>query len=408
MAREAGEATPGAAPAPRATSGRLLGSDRLATGVRISVELAPLHVPRREEVVASVRTLLRLGPDARAGRVIDGTRWRYDPDGIEEQAERAVRTLPDEYTGAAGTPRLREIAEPSLPFTVFLGEHRAALCIDHRLGDGFLAVLLTAATLRGGPVPAVLASARDGSPLRTALGATFLRHGGRTRDVVRARLADHRPEYSGPTAPGARGSLDLVTSIMDADTFRGFAAWSKGRVPPSLAMLFALRAALHRVGIPVMDEGSILVDLRRYLPSGRSTLANFVVGHPIPLTEDLDEAGARFTHDLHVARPLAALTLGLMSHPWNPATEARVPAHARPIVSDMGFLRSLEPLPWSSDSPTVTVSVDPAGRNGITALTAVLRRRMNVSFSFDGSLYPRDAVSEAATLLCRDPKGLLT
>lgn len=390
-----------------ASSGRVLGRDRLSAGVYISVELAPLRVPARQDVVAAVRTLIDLGPAARAGRVFDGPMWRYDPATLDLQAERMVRTLPEEFTGDVGLPRLREAVDPDLPFTVFLGEDSAAVCIDHRLGDGFLSVMLTAATLAGKGVPAVFATADDRDPLRAALASTFWRHPGRAVELVESRREDERSSHAGPDASAERGSLDLVTRIMQPDTFRALASWSRGRVPPTLAMMFALRSALERVGAPVMDEGAILVDLRRYLPSGRSTLANFVVGQPVSVAGGIDAAGARFTRDLHLGRPLAALTVGLLSQPWRRASSATVPAAAYPIVSDMGFLRALEPLPWATDTPTVRVSVDPAARNGITALTAVLRRRMNVSVSFDGSMFDRSMVEEACDLLCRDPKGLL-
>ena len=389
-----------------AASGRVLDRDLLSAGVYISVELAPLHVPERAGVVAAVRELIGLGAPARAGRTFDGLRWRYDPDRLDEQAERMVRPLHPEMTGDAGLPRLREAVDADLPFTVFLGEDRASLCIDHRLGDGFLSVMLTAGALTGRRPPSVFTTARDADPLRAALAATFLRHPTRAVAVVHDRLTSRRPTHSGPTVPAERGSLDLVTGRMDATTYRSVAAWSRGRVPPTLAMMFALRAALERVGLPVMDEGSILVDLRRYLPSGRSTLANFVVGHPVATTDGLDAAGARFSHDLHVGRPLAALATGLVTGGWRRPASADVPAAARPILSDMGFLRALEPLPWAGDA-VVRVSVDPAGRNGITALTAVLQRRLNVSVSFDGSLYERDAIVAACDLLCHDPKGLL-
>ena len=409
---ETGAEIRGPAPAAaRATavSGRVLGRDLLSAGVYISVELSPLVVPERAAVVHAVRTLLDLGAAARAGRTFDGPRWRYDPAMLDAQAERMVRELPPEYAGDAGLPRLREAITPDLPFMVFLGEDRASLCIDHRLGDGFLSVMLTAGILSGRRPPGVLASARDADPLPAALNATFLRHPGRAVDVVRDRLTERRaprPVHSAATVPAERGSLDLVTAVMDPDTYRSIAAWSRGRVPPTLSMMFALREALHRLGVPVMDEGSILVDLRRYLPSGRSTLANFVVGHPIDASIGLDAAGARFSRDLHSGRPLAALTAGLLSRGWRRPAPATAPAAAKPIVSDMGFLRALEPLPWAGEGH-VRVSVDPAGRNGITALTAVLQRRLNVSMSFDASLYDRSTIAAACELLCRDPKGLL-
>lgn len=389
------------------SSGRIPGRDLLSDGVRISVELAPLIVPERAIVVRAVRALIGMGADARAGRTFEGGRWRYDGSRLDAQAERMVQPLPAELTGDAGLPRLREIVASDLPFMVFLGEDRASLCIDHRLGDGFLSVMLTAGALAGRGAPAIFASADDRDPLPAALSATYGRHVSRLGALLRDRWADDRPSYSGPTVPGGRGRLDLVTGTMDAATFRALADWSRGRVPPTLAMMFALHEALRRSGVPVMDEGAILVDLRRYLPSGRSTLANFVVGHPVSVRGGIDAAGARLHRDLHVGRPLAALTSGLATRAWRRPAPAAVPAAASPILSDMGFLRALEPLPWASDDAVVRVSVDPAGRNGITALTAVLRRRLNISVSFDSSLWERDAVSAACDLLRHDPKGLL-
>jgi hypothetical protein len=389
------------------SSGRIAGRDLLSEGVRISVELAPLIVPERATVVRAVRALIGMGAAARAGRTFEGSRWRYDPSRLDAQAERMVQPLPIESTGDAGLPRLREIVAPDLPFMVFLGEDRASLCIDHRLGDGFLSVMLTAGALAGRGTPAVFASADDRNPLPAALSATYGRHASRLGALLRDRWTDDRPGYAGPTVPGRRGRLDLVTGTMDAATFRAVADWSRGRVPPTLAMMFALHEALRRSGIPVTDEGAILVDLRRYLPSGRSTLANFVVGHPVSVRDGIDVAGARFHRDLHVGRPLAALTSGLATHAWRRRAATEVPAAASPTLSDMGFLRALEPLPWASDDAVVRVSVDPSGRNGITALTAVLRRRLNISVSFDSSLWERDAVSAACDLLRHDPKGLL-
>lgn len=388
-------------------SGVIPGRDLLSDGVRVSVELAPLIVPERETVVRAVRELIGMGAAARAGRTFRDGRWYYDAGDLDAQAERMVQPLPLEYSGDPGLPRLREAAAADLPFTVFLGEDRASLCIDHRLGDGFLSVMLTAGALALRGAPAVFATADDRNPLSAALAATFGRHPDRIAALLRDRWTTRRPVYTGPTVAGGRGRLDLVTGTMDAATFRSLAEWSKGRVPPTLAMMFALREALRRSGIPVMDEGGILVDLRRYLPSGRATLANFVVGHPVSVTDGIDAAGARFHRDLHVGRPLAALSSGLLTRSWRRPGAATVPAAASPIVSDMGFLRALEPLPWASDEPVVRVSVDPAGRNGITALTAVLRRRLNISVSYDSSLWEREAVAAACDLLRRDPKGLL-
>lgn len=390
-----------------ATSGRIPGRELLSDGVRISVELAPLVVPHRDTVVRAVRGLIALGPAARVGRTIQGNRWMFDPDALDEQAERMVRPLPARFAGDAGLPLLREAVDPDLPFTVFLGEDRASLCIDHRMGDGFLSVMVTAGVLAGRGAPGVFSQADDRNPLPAALTATFLRHPEKVVRLVRNRVGDRRPRYTGPTVAAGTGRLALITRRMESSAFRELADWSRGRVAPTVATIFALNNALRQVGIPVMDEGGILVDLRRYLPSGRSTLANFVVGRPVRLDAGVDAAGARFHQDLHEGRPLAALTAGLMTGSWRRQSPDSVPAAASPVVSDMGFLRALEPLPWASDDATVRVSVDPAERNGITALTAVLRRRLNISVSFDASMFDDDAIAAAAELLCRDPRGLL-
>lgn len=398
---------PRAAASLAASSGRIRSRDLLSAGVRISVELAPLRVPDRASVVEAVRALIGFGADARAGRTFGEGRWTYDPATLDAQAERMVRPLPPELSGDEGLPRLREAVDPDLPVTVFLGEDRASLCIDHRLGDGFLGVMLTAGALSGGKPPAVFAHADDDDPLPAAAAATFLRHPRRVADVVHDRLTDRRTPHTGPSVPAPRGSLELISRRMDHDTYRALAAWSRGRVPLSVATMFALHTALRRVGLPVMDEGAVLVDLRRYLPSGRSTLGNFVVGHPVSVSAGIDAAGARFHRDLHVGRPLAALAAGILTSRWRREAPTTVPAAVSPTVSDMGFLRALEPLPWASEGGVVRVSVDPSSSNGITALTAVLRRRLNVSMSFDGSMYDRDTIAAATELLCRDPEGLL-
>jgi hypothetical protein len=393
--------------AARAASGRIRGRDLLSSGVRISVELTPLVVPDRAVVVRAIRDLIATGADARAGRRLRAGRWSYDPLGLDEQAEEMVRPLPLGMRGDEGLPRLRDALPDDLPFAVFLGDDRAALCIDHRLGDGFLSVMLTAGALAGRGVPAVFAASRDRDPLPAALASAFLRQPGRALSLVRDRWTQTSPSPEPAAEPAERGALGLVTAAMDGATFRDLARWSRGRVAPTLAVMFAMRTALERVGVPVSDEGSLLVDLRRYLPSGRSTLANFVVGHPVSASGGLDAAGARLSRDLHTGRPLAALTAGLAARAWRHGPPTAVPSSTAITVSDMGFLRALEPLPWAGDDSIVRVSVDPSARNGITVLTAVLGGRLHVSVSFDRSFCDPDAVSRACALLCHDPKELL-
>lgn len=396
---------------PVSAAGRVPRRDRLSEGAFISVELAPIVLPRRVDIVAAVRSVIGLGPNTRAGRTFAGRRWSYDPAALDQQAERMVKQLPDWYTGSSSLPQLRSAIEPELPFTVFLGPDTAALCIDHRLGDGFLSVLLAAAVFGRSGIPASLVDADDGNPLPAALLTTFVRHPDRFLEIVHDRGRERAAGGSGepPSTTAVEGrSLELETGVMDWGTYQSLVRWARGKAPTTVAMIFALRGALVRSGIGVGETGAILVDLRRYLPSGRSTLANFVVGQPLSLVSGVGAAGDRFAHDLRLGRPLAALTAGL-SRPTRrgPVSSRPVLAAAAPTVSDMGFLRALESIPWATDEPAVSVSVDTAARNGITALTSVLRRRMNVSLSFDGAVFDRTRVADACELFCTDPIGLI-
>ncbi|WP_345751786.1 hypothetical protein [Microbacterium rhizophilus] len=396
---------------PARGAGRIQAGDRMASGTRITVLMRPLRVPPREQVVARVRALLELGPSARVGRILDERRWSYEPAAIEEHAERMVGRLPDDLGTAEDLPRLRERADPMLPLSLFLGTDRIAVLFDHRLGDGFFAVMVLAALFAEEGVPRVFEGADDRDPLPAALAATFGRHPSRAWNVVRDKLVTAPGAASGPSrVVDGPGSLALHATMMTPDAYRAFSAWTRGRMPRSAAIVAAFQAALRAEGIPVADSGIVLVDLRRYLPSGRATLANFVIGHPLDLRRGPDAAGAQLTRDLHLGRPLAALAVARRPVLRAAPTAETVPEAAVPIVSDMGLLRPLERLPWDGvdpQRPTIEVSVDPATRGGITALTTVLRGRFGVSLSFDSSIFPADRVVAAGERLCTAPLELL-
>lgn len=400
---------PAGGAAARAT-GRVRTADRMSADTRIAVLLRPLRVPPRTDVVDRVRSLFALGASARAGRSLTGDRWVYDPSTVDERAEQAVRELPAACATEAGLPLLRHHADPTSPLTVFLGADRIAVHVDHRIGDGFFAVMAVAALFADAPMPRVFADAEDRDPLPAALAATFGRHPARIGRIVRDKIVTVPPPYRYGVAhvPSDRGSLDLRTATMSRDAHRALVAWSRRRVPPTVALLAAFRCALVAEGVAADDTGVVLVDLRRYLPSGRATLANFVTGHPVDLARGVDHAGATLTRDLHAGRPLAALASTRIPGRPAPRSGVSVPSAAVPILSDMGFLRALESLPWTDDrQAAVAVSVDPAGRNGITALTSVLRGRFGVSVSFDSTLFPAERVAAAAERLCADPLELL-
>lgn len=404
--------------------------DRTSEGAWITVLLSPLHVPARAEVVGRVRALIGLGPEARLGRRRAGLTWRYDPAGLDEQAERIVTTTTDPLLSLAAAPTLRSLVDPELPFGVLLGRTRAAIVIDHRLGDGFLAVLLTAAVLGGGAMPQSLVAASDHDPLPPALRITFAADRGRTIAMLRDRLLVGRvaPASAATMAVPAAPEPATVAGELSAQRTAELQRWAKGRMSLSVVLLHAMREALARCGVASADSGSVLVDLRRYLPSGVSALGNFVTGLPVALAAGPDETAASLTRMLRTGRPLAAHAAGLAARSvrehlgrsrqrdGDAAGEvapsgrgAAASAVARLTISDMGFVRPLDRLPWDDalGEAAIAVSVDAAGRDGMTVLSHVLRRRLNVSITFDAAVFDPAEVARACRLLCDDPLALV-
>lgn len=405
----AGPASVPVVPESAPSASRISRRDAMPAGAFITTALSPLHVSARQDVVERLHRIMASGPEARVGRTFRGDRWEYDPARLARLAERMVRPLPPGTTPQT-LASLRHDVPPDLGAMVFLGDDTGALVIDHRLGDGLLATVLVAAALGDRPPASVFSDASGDDPLPAALRETLWRHRDRIGGLLRDRLASpHRSTPVDDRVPAERKRLDLVTGHMSAPTLRAFSARVRGHAPLSLATVFALRGALREAGVPTLDEGVMLVNLRRYLPASTVTLGNFVTGLPVDLRGGLDTAGRLVTHQLRVGRPLAAHAVGLL-RPGRPARPgaATVPAAAMPVVSDMGLLRAFEPLAWRGAEKSIAMSVDPATRNGVTALTAVLGGRLNVSLSFDGSLFDPADLARACTILCDDPIGMLT
>ena len=382
--------------------------DRLASGIYIAADLSPLDLAPREVIVARLAAIIATGSVARLALRPSGNRWRRDDGDPARFADALVGTLPADYRDERDLPVLRARLAPDESFRLFLGRDRALVLMDHRLGDGSLALTLVASVVGDHTPPTNLRHGRD-RPVSAALRTTFLEHPSRARELLRVKAAEKAsPAPTTTVAVPPERRLGLVTGQISSERRRELLTWMRRRGSLAVTELHACAAALASAGIPVARTGSVLVDLRRYLPAGTSTASSFVTGQPISRDAGIEGGSAQLAAHLRLGRPLAGAAIGSMRSMLRGRAPQRVSPEAQLTVSDMGICRPLERLPWRDrGSSTVSVSVDPAGANGITLFSLIVQDKIMLSLSFDPGFFDRTAVQQACDALCGDPVGVL-
>ncbi|MCB0911303.1 MAG: hypothetical protein KDB60_06785 [Propionibacteriaceae bacterium] len=401
-------------------------TDRLLVGARIGVGLGPLDLPSPGELRSAFVRIAAGGHPARLGLVLaDDRRWREVGMRIADRADEIFRVAPE----SVGDPRdwLLDHWIDDLPVQFAIAGDRLGMLMDHRLGDGALASVLPLALIdlaRGRP----LASAFTGliaRPLGAALSHTF-----GVRPTAWLGLADdyrrHRPRNS-PPAQAAERHLAVPSTchlnvVLEPDRLLGVRAWSRGRIAlgPVLAQLTG--QAMRVAGLPVADTGELVIDLRRYLPRGAHTLANFIAGMEIPLAGPGSapaEVHAQVTRSLLAGRPLVAATIGaargrlagsgLLRPVPRRAPEPRPASAARISMSSLGRLRAFEKLPWTAPQGQrwMDAYTEPATPGTLGVIAIAMDGRLNLSLTWRGEDFDRATVAAGAALLADDPVRLL-
>ncbi len=405
----------------RGSTARAVSStDRLLDGTLIGVGLGPLDLPGPAELGDALVRIAAMGPATRVGLVLaDAGHWREVGVRIADRTGEIFRVAP----ASVGDPRdwLREHWIGDLPVQFAIAGDRLGMLMDHRLSDASLSAMLPLALIdvaRGRPVPSAFRDLTE-RPLPAALSATFGARPGRWLAV-----ADDFRRYraGGPEAatPGPRLSVPStrqLTTVVGPEQFARFRAHCRGRIALGPALALVAGAAMRAAELAVSDRAELVVDLRRYLPAGEHTLANFIAGLEIPLAgAGVGAVHERVNRALAVGRPLATAVLGagralLPSRPASgrpPAGPAPLPP-ARISMSSLGRLRAFEKLPWTvpPDQRWAAAHTEPGASGTLGFIAIVMDARLHLHLTWRAEEFDRTRVAAGAALIAADPVALL-
>ncbi|MGP3535737.1 hypothetical protein ACTU3I_13145 [Microbacterium sp. RD1] len=384
-----------------------------------------LDLPSLEALRDAFVRIATSGPAARVGLLADEDVWVYAPETIRARRDDLVRQAP---AGSDPLAWLRGSLIPGLPVQAAVAGDRLAVMYDHSLVDAtvstaFPRVLIDVA--RGGAVPTP--PAETDKPLAAALRHTFGLRPSRWRALardVRARRA--LVHDAGSAAQPDEGTTTIRLEdlprvlrhewcLLRREASRDVSRWgAKHGVGGAGAILLLATAALKRVGIEPQPVGTIVVNLRRYLPPGTTTNGNFITGLRVTTGGPAFELG-RFAQEVNRAlesgRPLFTTALRSMRPPRGglPTGEAEVSTAAAVAVSHLGVVRDYQALPWQGDAPVSVLSVaDRPAPSEISWTVLILHGVVHAFATYRSDVFDPDAIASAAALMAADPVGLLT
>ncbi len=412
---------------PGVTEHAISSTDRLLGDSRISLGFGPLDLPGRSELGDALVRIAANGPATRVGLVLaDEGHWREVGVRIADRVGEIFRVAPT----SVRDPRdwLREHWIDDLPVQFAISGDRLAMMMDHRLSDAGLSAVLPLALIevaRGRPVPSAFANLTE-RPLVGALSATFGARPGRwlaaADDFRRYRAGGAGAAVTSGPRLSVPSTLQLTT-VMEPAQLSRLRAHCRGRVSLGPALALVAAAGMRAAGLTVSDRAELVIDLRRYLPAGQHTLANFIAGLEIPVAgtgAGIAAVQERMNRALAVGRPLATAALGtgravlasrLPSRPIRrpaPAGPAPLPP-ARVSMSSLGRLRAFEKLPWTAPPGRrwAVAHTEPGAPGTLGFIAIVMDGRLNLHLTWRGEEFDRSTVAAGAALMAADPVALL-
>jgi hypothetical protein len=408
-------------------------TDRLCRIGSVISRLGPLTLPPRSAIVDALYRIASIGPDIRIGLVPapDGRSWRYDPVGLRARCEQMVVEVPDDSDVDHAIAGVIATVDPMNPVRIVIAGQYLLHVYDHSLVDGRFTLGLPGAVLTvaaGGEVPEWLAAPTLRRPVVAAVVDTFVRHprnllaflGARRRTRAAQSLGLEEDPVFEAEAPRVPWTPD-TTVVWEAGVpagFRDTRAWIRATDPRlsfGAVLLVMLRAALRAEGIVVGPDADMVYDVRRFLPEGGQTNGNLITGIPIAGAEDVEAVEDELTRTLEVGRPVAALAAGVFKESIRPRgvgpsipADAPLYPRARISLSNIGISRPLQNLPWA-DAPvhSVTYAMHPVGPEMLSVQAVVIDRALQLTVSFNGNVFRREAVERAVHRVLHEPADVL-
>lgn len=429
--------------------------DRLAASWHVLSRLGPLELPTREALVAALRRVASVGPDARVG-LLPGRpgHWTWDAARLDAAVQRMV--VVDEtgelgrLDASAALSALADRVDRSLPVQFVLsGQHLLAV-YDHAVVDARFTAALPGALIdlaAGSAMPEWITAVGARRPLVSALVATFVRHPRRVLDLVASRGASR----GGALAPASRAEAQhdahvdaarsapppsaggpaphrvaVVRAEGTAEAYRALRRRLREVDPaPSFAaaVLVMLRRALLDEGVDLDPLSDVVYDVRQWLDGDDQVPGNFVTALPIGGGLDALAVERALRATVSSGRPLAALAIGAARETLRPRRSAPAtasggpgPSPARPgsvparvSLSSVGVVRSIQRLPWVRDGrpAEAAYAVDPVGPGAVSVQLLVVDGVVQVTVALGAGAPSPEVVERAARRVLTEPVALL-
>ncbi len=409
--------------------------DRLLIGSRVFLALHPIELPSVEALRDAFIKLATSVLQRLAFVESDAMHWEIlSAAGMQRRREEFVRTVPEEQRASA-QEWLADNLITDLPVQVGVSGSHLVIAYDHSLFDGRVVTVLPKLLIDTAQGEAVMLPGQETSrPLARALARTL---GLRPRAwfTLFRDIRDHRSQpasnESEPTTNDQERRISLVGSpsaihhvhgSCDAKTMRAILQWARPRGLPGADSLLLLAAAgLEHCGIPTAPRGSLVVDLRRYLPPGVDTTGNFITGTLVPLRRPAEQGRTRdIATTLDSGRPLAATAIKVARERLRPRAAAELPVYRADVtvprpgravvsMSSFGISRELERLPWQAgpESHAIRVHTDAVDIDAVGFIAVSLRHRTYMSATFRADVFDPRKVARAIELMFDDPIPLL-
>ncbi|WP_370064529.1 hypothetical protein [Mycobacterium sp. MAA66] len=244
-----------------------------------------------QTLLATLRNMAHYGSQYRVGLIPDSRRngWRFQP---EISSDAVIDTG---LEGGASTQQVLDkvVGNPlGHPVTLSLIGERVCVGLDHGIGDAHILADIIASlsdchtdvsfleprvtdNAAHPLVRALFAQVRNSQSLFRAIEKDLRS----TRSIARKAVRTIRTRKSNPldAVETERYSAVFVTSGPGfANVIRHLRLASGSTASVSSVLMLSIHRALCTAGIPLTDNIEFLVDLRRFLPTDRTTLANFM------------------------------------------------------------------------------------------------------------------------------------
>lgn len=392
--------------------------DRVFAGWQASIGVGPVRTRSAESVDRSLRRISQRGPANRIGlHPAKSRRWTFDPTSSTAWAvthdSRAFRAadLESELDAQARDPL-------HVPLRLVIKGDYLFMTFDHGLGDAHFANAVLA--LATGEESSACADwpriDPNGGDVTAALRAAVRTH---PREicrelirVVRGRLdRDGKDDWNSVVKPLRRPAVVLASSAPYFSDALRRAAQSKCRSSIIAMIAMATSRTLKECGIELMPTVDISVDLRRYLPDGFQTLANFVSVVKVPTDSKFspDLFHARLQEEMASHRRLVAYATRHMI-PMVPRANgygaAPVDRAQLSFTEALGPRLASEKYSWA-ESPDPQVWTATLPLHSANDITTVIGRTpdggIHMTASFFSEVYDPETVRRALAAVLTDP-----